>query len=56
MAPNKEVSEQKLKCQAYERLYALGKPTICQYIMHYLSLPWQLLFATIPPTNYIDGL
>ncbi|VIO97886.1 Uncharacterized protein BM_BM2142 [Brugia malayi] len=31
------------------------KPRFFDYFMHFLSLPWKLLFATIPPTDYWDG-
>ncbi|KAI6230032.1 CBN-NCX-1 protein [Aphelenchoides fujianensis] len=31
------------------------KYSLCAYIMHYLNLPWKLLFATIPPTDYANG-
>ncbi|KAL3984793.1 sodium/calcium exchanger 1 [Acanthocheilonema viteae] len=30
-------------------------PVFFDYFMHFLSLPWKLLFATIPPTDYWDG-
>lgn len=30
------------------------KPALSDYIIHYISLPWKLIFATIPPTgNFI---
>ncbi|VDN00164.1 unnamed protein product [Thelazia callipaeda] len=31
------------------------KPTFCDYFMHFLSVPWKLLFATIPPSDYWGG-
>uniref|UniRef100_A0A915Q0F5 Calx-beta domain-containing protein n=1 Tax=Setaria digitata TaxID=48799 RepID=A0A915Q0F5_9BILA len=31
------------------------KPTFFDYFMHFLSLPWKLFFATIPPTDYWGG-
>ena len=31
------------------------KHSILQYIMHYLNLPWKIIFASIPPTDYADG-
>ncbi|KAI6212934.1 CBN-NCX-1 protein [Aphelenchoides besseyi] len=31
------------------------KHSIGAYVMHYLNLPWKLLFATIPPTDYANG-
>lgn len=31
------------------------KPTLCQLALHYLFLPWKLLFAFIPPTAYMHG-
>ncbi|KAM3717600.1 Sodium/calcium exchanger [Dirofilaria immitis] len=31
------------------------KPVFFDYFMHFLSLPWKLLFASIPPTDYWDG-
>lgn len=30
-----------------------AKPTCCDYFMHFLSVPWKLLFATIPPTGQL---
>ncbi|EPB74778.1 sodium/calcium exchanger 1 [Ancylostoma ceylanicum] len=30
-------------------------PTCCDYIMHFMTMPWKLLFATIPPTDYWGG-
>ncbi|VDK29761.1 unnamed protein product [Gongylonema pulchrum] len=33
----------------------LPKPTCCDYFMHFLSVPWKLLFAAIPPTDYWGG-
>ncbi|PIO69550.1 Calx-beta domain protein [Teladorsagia circumcincta] len=32
-----------------------GKITLKEKIMHYVSLPWKLLFALIPPTDYYNG-
>ena len=25
------------------------------YVMHYIALPWKLIFATIPPTTICGG-
>merc|ERR1719410_467192 len=30
-------------------------PSMSDYIMHFLTLPWKLLFALIPPTSIYDG-
>jgi len=30
-------------------------PTCVDYLLHFLSLPWKLLFATTPPTEYGGG-
>ena len=32
-----------------------GQITTKEKIMHYVSLPWKLLFALIPPTDYYNG-
>ncbi|PAV62843.1 hypothetical protein WR25_08116 isoform B [Diploscapter pachys] len=32
-----------------------GQITLKDKIMHYVSLPWKLLFALIPPTDYFKG-
>ncbi|KAI6213531.1 Sodium/calcium exchanger 2 [Aphelenchoides besseyi] len=32
-----------------------AEPTKYDYIMHFLTVPWKLLFATIPPTDYWGG-
>ena len=32
-----------------------AKPGCIDYVMHYLTLPWKLLFALIPPTEYFGG-
>ncbi|EYC30998.1 hypothetical protein Y032_0004g1895 [Ancylostoma ceylanicum] len=32
-----------------------GNITTKEKIMHYISLPWKLLFALIPPTDYYNG-
>ena len=32
-----------------------GQITLKDKIMHYVSLPWKLLFALIPPTDYYKG-
>lgn len=29
------------------------EPSISDYFMHFLSVPWKLLFATIPPTGLL---
>ncbi|KAI6242029.1 Sodium/calcium exchanger 1 [Aphelenchoides fujianensis] len=31
------------------------EPTKYDYFMHFLTVPWKLLFATIPPTDYWGG-
>jgi len=31
------------------------KPTIRDWIMHIIALPWKLFFALVPPTIYCDG-
>ena len=31
-------------------------PTFGDKVMHYLSLPWKILFAFIPPTDYVSGM
>jgi solute carrier family 8 (sodium/calcium exchanger) len=31
------------------------KPTVLDWIMHIICLPWKLLFALIPPTDYCSG-
>lgn len=33
----------------------VAKPGCMDYVMHYLTLPWKLLFALIPPTEYLGG-
>jgi solute carrier family 8 (sodium/calcium exchanger) len=32
-----------------------GKPGTMDYVMHALTLPWKLLFATVAPTGYCGG-
>lgn len=32
-----------------------GGPGTFDYVMHAISLPWKLLFAFVPPTDYCDG-
>uniref|UniRef100_A0A915A8H3 Calx-beta domain-containing protein n=1 Tax=Parascaris univalens TaxID=6257 RepID=A0A915A8H3_PARUN len=32
-----------------------GEPTSAEVLMHFLALPWKLLFASIPPTVYMKG-
>jgi hypothetical protein len=29
-----------------------AEPTKYDYFMHFLTVPWKLLFATIPPTGF----
>lgn len=29
-----------------------AEPTKYDYFMHFLTVPWKLMFATIPPTDY----
>uniref|UniRef100_A0AC34RD67 Sodium/calcium exchanger membrane region domain-containing protein n=1 Tax=Panagrolaimus sp. JU765 TaxID=591449 RepID=A0AC34RD67_9BILA len=31
------------------------QPTIVQKLIHYITLPWKLIFALIPPTDYAHG-
>ena len=30
-------------------------PTVMTYVLHYIALPWKLIFATIPPTAMFGG-
>ncbi|PIO75745.1 hypothetical protein TELCIR_02193 [Teladorsagia circumcincta] len=30
-------------------------PSLGDYVMHFLTMPWKLIFATIPPTDYWGG-
>lgn len=30
-------------------------PSYFDFFMHYLSLPWKVLFALVPPTDILDG-
>ncbi|KAK0410771.1 hypothetical protein QR680_005311 [Steinernema hermaphroditum] len=32
-----------------------GEPSTMDYVMHIISVPWKLMFATIPPTDYWGG-
>merc|ERR1711881_12171 len=32
-----------------------SKPSVMDYVMHIITLPWKLLFATCPPTDYCGG-
>lgn len=32
-----------------------AEPGLSDYIMHYLTLPWKLIFAFVPPTDYFGG-
>jgi solute carrier family 8 (sodium/calcium exchanger) len=32
-----------------------SEPGLMDYVMHYLTLPWKLLFAFVPPTDYCGG-
>ncbi|CAJ0946314.1 unnamed protein product, partial [Mesorhabditis belari] len=32
-----------------------GPPSCFDYFMHFLTVPWKLMFATIPPTDYWGG-
>ncbi|GMS79921.1 hypothetical protein PENTCL1PPCAC_2096 [Pristionchus entomophagus] len=32
-----------------------GEITTRERVMHFISLPWKLIFATIPPTDYANG-
>jgi solute carrier family 8 (sodium/calcium exchanger) len=31
------------------------KPSCGVYVMHFLSLPWKLVFALVPPTEFLSG-
>mmetsp|Transcript_4792 Transcript_4792/g.13557 ORF Transcript_4792/g.13557 Transcript_4792/m.13557 type:complete len:907 (-) Transcript_4792:102-2822(-) len=31
------------------------QPSVADYIMHFITLPWKLLFAFVPPTDYCGG-
>jgi len=31
------------------------QPTVADYVMHVITLPWKLLFAFVPPTDYCGG-
>lgn len=50
----KSDEEKSLKAKKYVKGEA-PKPTYCDYFMHFVSVPWKLLFATIPPTDYWSG-
>ena len=30
-------------------------PSCADYVVHYISLPWKIAFAVIPPAEWIDG-
>ncbi|XP_072319476.1 sodium/calcium exchanger 1a [Eucyclogobius newberryi] len=30
-------------------------PSCCDYLMHFLTLLWKLVFALVPPTDYLSG-
>jgi len=32
-----------------------NEPTFCDYLMHFLTVFWKLLFAFVPPTEYFGG-
>jgi solute carrier family 8 (sodium/calcium exchanger) len=32
-----------------------GPPSAVDYVTHVLALPWKLIFATVPPTDYMGG-
>uniref|UniRef100_A0A1I8A4Z6 Sodium/calcium exchanger 1 n=1 Tax=Steinernema glaseri TaxID=37863 RepID=A0A1I8A4Z6_9BILA len=32
-----------------------AEPSTADYVMHVISVPWKLMFATIPPTDYWGG-
>ncbi|VDM47119.1 unnamed protein product [Toxocara canis] len=32
-----------------------GKPSPKEVLLHFLVLPWKVMFATIPPTDYLKG-
>ncbi|CAL9697588.1 unnamed protein product [Knipowitschia caucasica] len=32
-----------------------GPPSCCDYLMHFLTLLWKVLFALVPPTDYLSG-
>jgi len=31
------------------------QPSVADYVMHFVTLPWKLLFAFVPPTDYCGG-
>jgi solute carrier family 8 (sodium/calcium exchanger) len=33
----------------------LEQPSVVDYIMHFITIPWKLLFAFVPPTDYCGG-
>mmetsp|Transcript_16001 Transcript_16001/g.35810 ORF Transcript_16001/g.35810 Transcript_16001/m.35810 type:complete len:776 (-) Transcript_16001:78-2405(-) len=51
--------------QFHDALFVLGgedeedevidKPTLADYLMHFISMPWKLLFACVPPVDYCGG-
>jgi len=34
---------------------AVEQPSAADYAMHFITLPWKLLFALVPPTDYCGG-
>ena len=32
-----------------------GPPGTMAYVMHFLTLPWKLIYALVPPTDYLGG-
>ncbi|CAK0870853.1 unnamed protein product, partial [Prorocentrum cordatum] len=33
----------------------IEQPSVADYTMHFITLPWKLLFALVPPTDYCGG-
>jgi solute carrier family 8 (sodium/calcium exchanger) len=33
----------------------MEQPSVGDYVMHFITLPWKLLFAFVPPTDYCGG-
>lgn len=61
-----QIGHSSWKEQFHEALYVNGgeddeddeyahPPSAMDWVMHIITLPWKLLFATVPPTEYCDG-